>query len=188
VAVTRLQVSPEVAAICQAVADRHGVELVDVRFGRSGRNVTLEVIVDRDGDVDFELITDVSKDLSDALDEDEDLIEGSYLLEVSSAGLERPLLKPADYHRFVDHEVKVVCRQQVEGRNQFRGEIASAGETSFTLSVKGKAVEIPYEYVKKAHLWVDWDAELRRAEEHRAGEGDQMPRRRRKKLLEGRDR
>jgi ribosome maturation factor RimP len=188
VALTRLDVSPEVGAICQAVADRHHVELVDVRFGRTGRDVTLEVIVDRDGDIDFDLITEVSKDLSDALDEDEDLIEGSYLLEVSSAGLERPLLKPAHYRRFVDHEVKVVCREQVEGRNQFRGEIVSAGDESFTLSVNGRPVEIPYESVKKAHLWVDWDAELRRAEEHKEDEGDEMPRRRRRKLLEGRDR
>lgn len=185
---TRLEVSPEVNAICEAVADRHGVELVDVRFGRSGGDVTLEVIVDRDGDINFELITEVSKDLSGALDEDYDLIEGSYLLEVSSAGLERPLLKPADYRRFVDHEVKVVCRQPVGASNQFRGEISSAGDTSFTLSVKGGPVEIPYEAVKKAHLWVDWDAELRRAQEHRQGQVDEMPGRRRRRMLEGRDR
>lgn len=182
----RLEVSPAVHAICQAVADRHSVELVDVKFGRSGRDVTLEVVVDRDGDIDFDLITEVSKDLSDALDEDEDLIEGSYLLEVSSAGLERPLLKPADYVRFSGHEIKVVCRQAVQGRHQFRGHIASAGEDSFALEVEGTGeIEIPYEAVKKAHLWVDWEQELRKAEEHRLEEGGEMPRRRKKKFVEG---
>ncbi|HEX2054473.1 MAG TPA: hypothetical protein VHJ78_12205 [Actinomycetota bacterium] len=182
----RLEVSPAVRAICQEVADRHSVELVEVKFGRSGRNVTLEVVVDRDGDVDFDLITEVSKDLSDALDEDEDVIEGSYILEVSSAGLERRLLKRADYDRFTGREVKVVCRQAVQGRNQFRGTLAQAGDESFGLDVQGAGrVEIPYELVKKAHLWVDWEQELRKAEEHRLDEVDEMPRRRKKKFVEG---
>ena len=183
---TRLDVSPGDRAICQAIADRQHVELVDVRFGRSGKDVILEVVVDRDGDVDFDLITEVSRELSDSLDEDEDLIEGSYILEVASAGLERPLLKAADYERFTGREVKVVCRQPVEGRNQFRGVITSAGESSFTLEVQGRGpVEVPYEAVKKAHLWVDWDQELRRAEEHRVEEGGEVPRRRRKKFVGG---
>lgn len=183
----RLEVSPAVRAICEAVADRQNVELVDLRFGRSGRDVTLEVVVDRDGDVDFDLITEVSKDLSDALDEDEDLIEGSYILEVSSAGLERPLMKPADYERFAGREVKAVLRQQVEGRNQYRGKITGSGRETFTLAVQGRGpVEVPYDVVKKAHLWVDWEAELRKAEEHRIDEDDVMPRRRKKKSLEGR--
>ena len=182
---TRLEVSPSVRAICQAIADRQHVELVDVRFGRSGKNLTLEVVVDRDGDVDFDLITEVSKELSDALDEDEELIEGSYILEVSSAGLERVLLKPADYDKFTGRQIKVVCRRPVEGRNQFRGEITSAGDTSFTLEVQGRAVEVPYEAVKKAHLWVDWDEELRRAEEHRLEESGEVPRRRKKKFVGG---
>lgn len=183
----RLEVSPQVAAICQSVADRQKVELVDVRFGRSGKAITLEVIVDRDGEVDFELITEVSKDLSDALDEDEDLIEGSYMLEVSSAGLERPLMRPADYSRFSGREIKVVCRELVDGRNQFRGPISAAGDATFTLDLRDRGfVEIPYEVVKKAHLWVDWDEELKRAEQIQLDEGDEMPRRRKKKSLEGR--
>jgi ribosome maturation factor RimP len=185
----RLEVSPAVRAIVQAVADRQNVELVDVRFGRSGRDVTLEVVVDRNGDVDFDLITEVSKDLSDALDEDEDLIEGSYMLEVSSAGLERPLMKPADYSRFAGREVKVVCREPVDGRNQFRGPIQGAGEHTFTLDLHDRGlVEIPYEVVKKAHLWVNWEEELKRAEEIQVDEDGEMPRRRKKKSLEGRGR
>lgn len=184
----RLEVSPAVRAICQAAADRQDVELVDVRFGRSGRDVTLEVVVDRNGDVDFDLITEVSKDLSDALDEDEDLIEGSYVLEVSSAGLERRLMKPSDYERFAGREIKVVCREPVDGRNQFRGPITSAGDETFTLDLRDRGtVEIPYDVVKKAHLWVDWEEELKRAEEVRIDEGDEEPKRRRKKKsLEGR--
>ncbi|CAN5878252.1 ribosome maturation factor RimP [soil metagenome] len=184
----RLEVSPSVRAICQTVADRQNVELVDVRHGRSGSNVTLEVVVDRNGDVDFDLITEVSRDLSDALDEDEDLIEGSYLLEVSSAGLERPLMKPSDYSRFAGREIKVVCREPVDGRNQFRGPISSAGTGTFTLDLRDRGtVEIPYEVVKKAHLWVNWEEELKRAEVIQVDERDEMSRRR-KKSLEGRGR
>lgn len=187
---TRLEASPEVRAICQDVADRHQVELVDVRFGRSGRDRTLAVIVDRDGDIDFDLITEVSQDLSDVLDENEDLIEGSYVLEVASAGLERPLLTPEHFERFVGHEIKVVCRQPIAGRADHRGNLVSAGDETFCIEVvAGRPLEIAYQVVKKAHLWVDWEAELKRAEEHRSNdEAGEVARRRRNKQLEGRDR
>lgn len=187
---TRLEASPEVRAICQAVADRHHVELVDVRFGRSGRDRTLAVIVDRNGDIDFDLITEVSRDLSDALDENEDLIEDSYLLEVASAGLERPLLTPEHYKRFVGHEIKVVCRQPIGGRVDHRGNLLSAGDEEFCIeAVPGGPLEISYQVVKKAHLWVDWDEELKRAEEHQYDdEAGEISRRKKKKQLEGRDR
>lgn len=183
---TRLEVSPVVRALCQAAADLHHAELVDVRFGGSGRDVTLEVILDREEAVDLELLTRVSKDLSEALDEDEDLIEGSYVLEVASAGLERPLVKPQDYERFMGSQIKVVSHEAVEGSNQFRGPIHTAGPESFTLLLDGdRMVEIPYEVVKKAHLWVDWDEEMRRAEEHHHEDGDEMPRRRKRKSVGG---
>lgn len=174
---TRLDVSPVVRAICQSVADRENVELVNVRFRSSGRRRVVEVTVDRDpalGGVDFDLLSVVSGQISEDLDQ-QDPIQGRYILEVSSAGLERPLTKPADYVRFLGRKIAVNCVKPIEGRRHFEGVIASPGQDGFFLEQSGaKAVEIPYSAVTKAHLVVDWAQELgridRRNEDRRRNE------------------
>lgn len=159
-----LEVSPAVRAICQRVADEESVELVDVKFS-AGRQRILSVIIDRpEGAVDMELVTRVSQRLSDELDAQDAVEGGSYTLEVSSAGLERPLVKPADYVRFLGREVSVRTHDLVGGKRKFDGTIASAGNDTFILKMPKEAeVELPYSAVKKANLVVDWDAELKRA-------------------------
>lgn len=160
---TRLEVSPLVRAICQSAAEQENVELVNVRFRSSGRRRVVEVTVDRDaaqGGVDFDLLSVLSNRISEDLDE-RDPIPGRYILELSSAGLERPLMKPADYERFLGRRIAVHCATPVEGRRRFEGTIASAGRDSFVLDPSDSTgVEIPYAAVTKAHLVVDWAQEL----------------------------
>lgn len=158
----RDEVNASVRAICETVAEGCDSELVDVRFSGSRRRPVLEVVVDHDGGVDMDLVVEISRRLSDALDE-WDPIEGSYTLEVASAGLERPLVKPADFQRFAGREAKVVCREAIEGSNQFVGVIGPGDEGTFVLEPRGRtAVSIPYAAVKKAHLAVNWEQELGR--------------------------
>jgi len=160
-----LEVSPAVRAICQAVADQENVELVEVKFS-AGRQRILALIIDRiDGGVDMDLLTQVSQRVSDELDAHDVVEGGSYTLEVSSAGLERPLVKPADYVRFTGREAVVRTVEPMQGRRKFEGVIESAGNDSFVLNLpKGEAVEISYSEVKRANLLVDWDAEFKRAQ------------------------
>jgi len=96
------------------------------------------------------------------------------VLEVSSAGLERPLVRPSDYHRFAGRQVKVRTLEPIEGRRTFTGSIRSAGDDTFVLGEepagggdgaaahgRGGVVEIPYVAVARARLVVDWQEELR---------------------------
>ncbi|MGQ0678756.1 MAG: ribosome maturation factor RimP [Actinomycetota bacterium] len=161
---TPLELSPAVRAICQAVADELQVELVDVHFF-VGRQRILSVIVDRiDGGVDMELVTEISRRVSDELDAHDVVEGGSYTLEVASAGLERPLVKPGDYHRFGGRQILVKTHALINGRRSCQGSIKSVGSESFVLELpRGVDVEIAYDAVKKANLVVDWEAELRRA-------------------------
>jgi ribosome maturation factor RimP len=163
VVVAPLEVNPAVRAICQAVTDQEHVELVDVTFRKEGKRRILEVIFDAENGVDLELLTLVSQRISDELDVHDVVEGGSYLLEVSSAGLERPLVKPADFVRFTGREINVRTNNLIQDSKKFKGTIASAGESSFVLNVDSEAVEIPYTAVKKAELAVDWEAELKRA-------------------------
>lgn len=149
--------------ICDSIVVRHGMELVDVTLQGTGRRRVLAVVVDRIGQpVNLQEITEVSEEISRALDI-EDPIDGSYMLEVSSAGIERPLIKPSDYVRFTGREVRVKLHHPIEGRRNFQGQIQAAGGETFVLADASGVVELPYASVAKAKLVVDWDEELKKS-------------------------
>lgn len=153
---------PAVHETCELIAAGHGLEVVEVQLNSAAGNRVLSVTLDRlDGPVSLEQVAQVSEEISRALDI-EDPIEGRYTLEVSSAGIERALVRPKDYRRFAGREVNVKCTRGIEGRRNFRGTITSAGDESFVLQAEdAEVVEIPYTAVGRTKLVVDWDAVLR---------------------------
>lgn len=160
---TRTEAMPVVNGICESIASRHGLELVEVNLTGGGRRRILLVTLDRlEGPISLGDLTKVSEEISRALDV-EDPIEGPYILEVSSAGLERPLVKPADYRRFAGREVKVKLDRPLEGRRNFQGAVASSNEQTFVLDTGGEVVEIAYSEVVRTKLVVDWDQALKGA-------------------------
>lgn len=124
-----------------------GTELVEARFS-PGPMLTL--LVDReDGPVDHEFCSAVVSAVGPALDGAG--YEG--MVEVSSPGIERPLSKPEHFRRFVGHEAKVRVGEPVDGRRNFTGTIARAGEKSFVLRLpESSEVELPFGSVTRAHL------------------------------------
>lgn len=159
---TRPDLLGGVRATCDAIAARHGLEIVDVKLSSQRRSRVLGVIVERvDGLVSLDEISEVSEEISRALDL-EDPIPGRYTLEVSSAGIERPLVRPSHYKRFIGSTVSVKCLEPQEGRRNFQGELTEAGEASFLLKLDdGTSVEIPYTNAGRTNLVADWEAELR---------------------------
>lgn len=147
---------------CDAIVARHGLEVVEVSLSTQHRSRVLSVVLERvDGVVSLDEISDVSEEISRALDI-EDPIPGRYTLEVSSAGIERPLVKPRHYRRFRGSTVAVTCVAPIEGRRNFQGEITAAGDESFVLKLEdGSIVEIPYGNVRRTKVVVDWEAELK---------------------------
>lgn len=150
----------QLESIVEPVCRAHGVELVDVRHIRQKGGAVLRVIIDRprvdgvDGSgVSVDDCTDVSRDLSSALDVHEELLPGSYNLEVSSPGLERPLVKLHDFDRFAGREAQIRTKVRVGERRKFKGTLLGVtGETIRLEDKKSGAVEIPYEAVSKANL------------------------------------
>ena len=142
--------------ICRA----HRVELVDVRHLREPGGAVIRVIIDREvpgvevgSGVSLEDCTAVSRDVSTALDVHEDLLpSGSYRLEVSSPGLERPLVKLADFERFSGREVKVKTRASIDKRRRFCGTLLGVVEQSVELEQDGQVLRIPHEEIAQAHL------------------------------------
>lgn len=99
----------------------------------------------------LEECTKISREISPLL-EVEDPIEGAYRLEVSSAGIDRPLMKKEDYARYQDLEAKIEVESPVDGQKRFRGFIRKAGEDKFTLETDQGPIDFSYAEIYKAKL------------------------------------
>ena len=129
------ELTAELAA--PAVAEA-GCTLWDVEYVKEGGTWYLRVLLDKEGGVDILDCEAVSRTLSDLLDE-ADPIEGSYTLEVGSAGAERALKRPEDFQRFLGSPVLVKLYRAAEGRKEFPGVLRAYDETSgdVTITVDG---------------------------------------------------
>jgi len=105
--------TPELYEEFEGVARSHGCELLQADF-RAGK---LRIVLDREGGVRLDDCEAVSKEISALLDV-EDFGRGRYTLEVSSPGIDRPLLRPADYERFVGRRARVRRRNPETGRRE----------------------------------------------------------------------
>lgn len=117
-----------------------GCTLWDVEYVREAGTWFLRVYIDCPGGVNIDQCEAVSRPLSDALDE-ADPIEGSYVLEVSSAGADRPLKKPEHFQAFLGHEVEVRLYRPLEGRKEFHGPLKGyddQGNVTITLPDGGE--------------------------------------------------
>ncbi|MEE2960980.1 MAG: ribosome maturation factor RimP [Myxococcota bacterium] len=131
----------------------NGFELVLVEY-ISGQKI-LRIYVDREeGGVSLDDCALVSHWVSDLLDVEgiSDGVDGRYRLEISSPGLDRPLVKPEHFKRFVGFPTQVKTVQAIEGRKKFSGEIILADGEKIVLSIDGTSHEIPYTLIERARL------------------------------------
>jgi ribosome maturation factor RimP len=121
-----------IAAIVEPVANDLGYSLVRVKV-TAENGTTLQIMAeDKNGRFAITDCERLSKDLSPVLDV-EDPIDREYHLEVSSPGIDRPLVRARDFVRFIGHEAKVELADLIEGRKRFRGEIVAADDESITI-------------------------------------------------------
>ncbi len=104
----------------------------------------LRLYIDRPGGVNLEVCQQVTSGLQELLNH--------YSLEVSSPGPERPLTKPAHFERFAGRRAKVSTSEPLEGRRNFTGTIAGAGEGGIVLETDGQKFDIPYASIERSHL------------------------------------
>lgn len=139
------------------ILESMGLELVDIEFGKVGRDAVLRLFIDKEGGVMLDDCADVSRELSMILDV-EDVITCNYTLEVSSPGLDRPLKKPSDYERFSGRLIKVRTYEPLQDdrgnkRKTFLGKLEGLfdGVIRMTLT-EGQSASIPLDRVAKANL------------------------------------
>lgn len=134
------------------VVDDLGFVLVRVSFLGSGK--TLQIMADRkdEGQLTVEDCADISRAISAVLDV-EDPIPGAYSLEVSSPGIDRPLVTARDFERFSGLEAKVETKRLMDGRKRFKGRVVGlTGENAVRLETQEGEITLPLAEIEKAKL------------------------------------
>lgn len=150
-------IDARIALIIQPVLGAIGFRLVRVRL--SGQNgLTLQIMAEReDGTMTVEDCEEVSRAVSPALDVD-DPIEKAYHLEVSSPGIDRPLVRKSDFTTWIGHLVKMETSVMVADRKRFRGKIAEADDEGILIQRDQAAygeeptVRVPFDAISDARL------------------------------------
>ena len=153
------QQSERLAAILEPVVRDLGLELYDVEVGGSNRARTLRVLVDRDGGVDLEAITSATEALAPVLDQNPDVaaaLPGSYLLEVSSPGLERPLRTPAHFRRALGTTVSVKSRNAEGAVERRRAVLAAADDDGIEIEIEDARERVAYGDIVASHTVFEW--------------------------------
>lgn len=146
-----------VTEIAERVGQPEGIEIVEVRLLGAGKQRVLRITIDKPAGVTTNDCEFISQQVGTILDV-EDVIPGAgYTLEVSSPGVERPLLKPRDYERAVGKKAKVTLREPVEDRRQWVGVLAGISGDEVTLEPEpGRSIRFALHQVAKANLKFDW--------------------------------
>jgi len=141
----------KVIALAEPILAEQGLELVDVELRREGRGQMLRVLVDREGGVDLEGLSCVSRELSVLLDVEEP-VAGPYTLEVSSPGINRPLRKLEHFLRYVGKKIRLRSHVPVNGQRNFSGTLVTASAGGVTVRCEsGIETYVEFSNVEKAN-------------------------------------
>lgn len=155
----------QIRNIVTRVAGTYGVEVVEVELRGGGKARTLRITIDKPEGVTHEDCANVSREVSAILDVEDAVPGGSYTLEVSSPGLDRKLMGPKDYVRFLGSRIKLMTREPVNGNRHFEGRLHAFSDGRLSLEIlsgkkkpkpghqaPGQMVEIDVGNVEKANL------------------------------------
>jgi ribosome maturation factor RimP len=142
----------ELLDLLEPVVLSHGLELVDAAVLRGPGRSHVRVVVDTpsgDGRVGVDQCAAVSREIGHGLDA-RDLIQGPYLLEVTSPGVDRVLAREKDFERAVGRRVKIETRQPLAQRRRFRGRLTAFDGARAQVETTAGAYAIPFELISKA--------------------------------------
>jgi ribosome maturation factor RimP len=147
----------DIAPLIEPSLAAMGYRLVRVAF-LGARRATLQVMAERldDAPMSVDDCTEISRSVSALLDV-ADPIDGAYMLEVSSPGIDRPLTRPEDYERFAGFEARIELCRPLDGRKRFRGRVLGRSDDHVRLHGETGEVRLPLADIAKAKLVITDD-------------------------------
>lgn len=144
-----------VIELLEPIVKEASVEIWDVEFKKEGPNYVLRIYLDKDGGISIDDCEKVSRALDAVLDE-KDPISQEYLLEVSSAGLDRLIKNKEHFEKCMGKNVDVKLFAQVDGIKEFTGELSGYDGTMVTFLVDGKTKEYPLDKISSIRQTVEF--------------------------------
>ena len=141
----------DLSEIVASAVEAVGYELILLERESRRGSLLLRAYIDSDNGITVEDCARASRQIDGVLTVEEAVRE-EYQLEVSSPGLDRPLVTPAHFLQFIGEQVKVKSWVAQAGQKNFRGQLLDADETTVELEVDGKKLSIPYSDIKSARL------------------------------------
>ncbi len=140
----------ELIDLLEPLALQHGLDLVDLDVVGGSKSPTIRVYLDGPDGVGFDELASANQWVGDAVEERYPF-PGAYMLEVSSAGIDRPLRKRGDFVRFATEDVRI---KLVPGARRRRcdGVLVGMEEDDVIVEVNGERIAIPYDDIHKAHI------------------------------------
>ena len=122
-------VTESIEELVTPITEENRLELVDVEYKKEGKNWFLRIFIDKEGGVTVDDCTRVSREIEDLIDVEE-VVPTSYVLEVSSPGLDRPLKKEKDFLRFKGKRAQVTTYTPIHEQKNFKERSAISRRTS----------------------------------------------------------
>lgn len=131
-----------------------GFDLVDLICRYEGRDLILRVLTDRpEGDINLDECARLNRGIGEILD-GKNILEGNYVLEVSSPGLDRPLKTKSDFLHCLNKKVRFFLSQAVNGKIEWEGSVINVSDILVNVNLGETVIDIPLEKINKAkQLW-----------------------------------
>jgi ribosome maturation factor RimP len=156
------EINERLSGISEQAAKENGTEFVHSEVSGTKRNLVLRIYIDKPGGVTIDDCSSVSRAIENVLDV-EDFIHTTYVLEVSSPGLERELYSLSDFEKFLGQKAKVRTSLDIDSQRNFVGRISGVEDGEVVLEDRTRGtVRIPYEAITKANLRVDLGDEFKK--------------------------
>ena len=142
-------------ALAEPVADAQGIDLVDVEVKGPRNRRMVRLVADAEGGLDIDRIAELSRAVGDVID---DVVPGSYTLEVTSPGTDRPLRRLRDFQRNVGRDVRVQRTQQAaaDAPGEVTGTVVGTTDDAVRLDVAGDEVVVPITDIDHAKVQLPW--------------------------------
>jgi len=137
------------------IVDSKSFELVDVEYVKEGGTWYLRGYIDKPGGITVNDCEAVSREFSEKLDE-KDFIDDSYIMEISSPGLDRPLKKEKDYQRSLGRLIEVRTYRPIDKRKEFRGVLKAYDEDTVTIEEDGSDITFQKKDTALVRLAIDF--------------------------------
>ena len=150
------KISEQVENFIAPIVEKLGCEIVEVEFAKKYNGDNLTVFIDKKGGITLEDCEAVHTAIDEPLDELDPTMGKPYTLNVSSPGIDRPIVTDKDYTRVLDEVLEVKLFQAIEKKKVFVGKLTKFNETTITLEIDGNPFILDRKMISKATKYIDF--------------------------------